>query len=316
MHLTVVMSVLNGEKYLREAVESILNQTYLDFTFIIINNGSSDNTGWILEEYSRKDSRIKIVTHTETVPLVEARMKGLQMAETEWVAWMDADDISEPARLEKQVEVIKQYHDRLGAVGTWARYINEEGKILGNRIGEPVTPEKFFDLYSKNQAIALVDPSAIVHRPTFLKLGGYRPECTPAGDLDLWYRIAEKGKLILVVPEFLIKYRVHTGSDSVRKTMLQRQKTHFINYNMRRRRSGLPDMEWDTYIKEVWSSPLYRIPRLRTDLAMTLYKRAGLYFGAGRYVNFLVNLLSAGILKPSIVFKRILSQKLSSSLPN
>jgi len=307
--LTVIMSVYNGESYLREAVESILTQTFQDFHFLIVDNGSTDRTGQILSELAESDSRIDVLCNETTLTYVEGRTRAIAEAKTEWVAIMDADDISEPIRLERQLAVINKYGDKLGAVGSWARYINAQGKVLGQCIMGPLTLDEFEDAYRRNEAIVLVDSSAIIHRPTFLQVGGYRPECTPAADLDLWYRIAEAGRALLVVPEFLLRYRVHSGSDSVRKTLLQRKKTHFINYNMRCRRSGKSELTWARYLEQVWSSPWYRYPRLRNDLAMTLYKRAGLYYGARKYGACALNLLCASLLRPGLVVSRLRSQR-------
>ena len=310
MRLTVVMSVLNGGEYLKAAVESILNQTYTDFAFIAVNNGSTDRTGAILEGYAARDGRMRVIHRRTTVTYGEGRSEGIEQAQTEWVALMDADDISEPRRLEQQVQLLSRHGDRLGALGTWARHINHDGKVLAQSVMQPTSFEQFERMFQANEAIALVDPSAVFHRPTFLEAGGYRPEAAPAADLDLWYRMAERGRAILVVPEFLLRYRVHVGAESVRKTMLQRKKTHFINYNMRRRRAGGGELTWNEYLQKVWAAPAYRIRKLHTDLALTLYKRAGLHYGAGRYGRFVLNLLGASLLKPTYVVNRLVWQKL------
>jgi len=309
MELTVVMSVYNGEAHLHEAVESIINQTFKNFKFFIVNNGSSDGTAEILREYKALDERIKIITNPRTLTYVEGRMLAIQKVETEWMALMDADDISEPARLEKQVNLIEKYNGNLGAVGTWAKYINTNGETLGNMTMEPTSEQKFQEMYRNDEAIVLIDPSSIIHRPTFNLVGGYREVCVPAADLDLWYRIAEHGKLLLVLPEFLFRYRVHGGSDSVKKTLLQRKKTHFINYNMRLRRSGSNEITWDEYLSDVWSNPFYRVPKLRIDWTMTWYKRAGLLYGERKYFQFFLYLVKAAFLNPRFVVKRLLSQK-------
>ncbi len=309
MQLTVVMSVLNGGIYLRNAVESILNQTHKDFTFIVINNGSTDETETILEAYARHDERLKVLHKPKTVDLAEARNEGVKRANTEWVAFMNADDISERERFERQIPVIAQYDNRLGALGTWARYINENGEIIGQRIMEPITLEKFTEMFDAKEAIVPVDPSVILHRPTFLSIGGLRPESYPPIDLDLYYRIAEYGRAVLVMPEFLLRFRLHWSSDSARNTMLQRQKTHFVNFNMRRRRSELDEISWEDYVRYVWASPRYRIARLRTDAAMMLYRRAGLCYVSRRYDRFIGNMIAAGLLNPRFVLKRLFRQK-------
>lgn len=313
MHLTVVMSVLNGERHLFEAVESVLNQTHQDYTFLIVNNGSTDQTGDIVEDFATRDSRVVPIHIKKTVSYVEGRQIGFDRAETEWVALMDADDISESKRFERQLKVISEYGNSIGAIGTWGHYINEKGRVLGNLTMEPTSKEKFQRMFVANEAIVLTDPSSIIHLPTFYNAGGYRPECVPAADLDLWYRIAEQGRMLQVVPEYLFRYRVHSGSDSVRRTMLQRKKTHFINFNMRRRRFGDDELSWQSFLDKQWSSWLYRCPRLYRDLGMTFYKNAGLRYGEGNYVQSIFYLLITTILIPSFVIKRLYRQKFSSA---
>jgi glycosyltransferase involved in cell wall biosynthesis len=309
MELTVVMSVYNGESHLQEAIESILNQTFKNFKFFIVNNGSTDGTADILQKYKLSDERIEIITNPVTLTYVEGRMLAIQKVNTEWMALMDADDISEPTRIEKQVEFIEKSRGNVCAVGTWAKYINATGEQLGNMVMEPTSIDQFQKMYSENEAIVLIDPSSIIHRPTFNLIGGYREYCVPAADLDLWYRLAEQGKALIVIPEFLFRYRVHGGADSVKKTMLQRKKTHFINYNMRLRRSGCAEVSWDEYLSDVWSDLFYRVPKLRKDWSMTWYKRAGLFYGEKKYIQFIFNLVRAAALNPQFVVKRLLSQK-------
>ncbi|WP_211828552.1 glycosyltransferase family 2 protein [Kistimonas asteriae] len=308
MLLTVIMSVKNGEPYLSEAIESILNQTYRDYKFIIVNNNSTDKTAEILEYYRNQDSRIEVITNTLPYTYVEGRMLAFEQVTTEWVALMDADDISEPTRLEKQIDAVLKYGNELGAIGVWAKQINKKGRILANSTFGARTIEEFKKLNSTNETIGLIDPTAIIHLPTFYKAGGYRSYTVPAADLDLWYRIAEAGKAVVVIPEFLFKYRVHDSSDSVKRLMLQRKKTHFINYNMRLRRKGAEEVSWDVYCESIWGNIFYRIRKLRTDWAMLFYKKAGICFGENKYLWLMPNLFLSMLIKPEFFFKRIYSQ--------
>jgi len=113
--VTVLMPVYNGEKYLNEAIDSILGQTFKDFKFLIINDGSTDGTADILKSY--KDSRIKVTNNEKNIGLTKSLNKGLKMAKSEYIARMDADDISLPTRLQKQVEFMDS-HPKVGVCGT------------------------------------------------------------------------------------------------------------------------------------------------------------------------------------------------------
>lgn len=309
--LNVVMSVYNGEPYVSHSIESILNQTFSDFKFIIVDNGSTDSTLRTLEKFANQDERISIIQNPKTLSYVEGRMLGIDNVTTEWFALMDADDIAKPMRLERQMEVIKKdINGVLGAVGTWGEYINSKGKVLGKMHTGPISIEEYDALYRDDEAIIVIDPSSIIHKETFMESGGYRKEMFPPCDLDLWYRLSETGKKILAVPEILMQYRVHAGSNSVVRTMLQRKMTHFVNYNMRRRRSNLGEVNLDEFNSNIWSKLTYRIPRLYRDIAMTYYKKAALSFGEGRYLALLSYLILVAILKPSYLVNRLYSQKL------
>ena len=125
--VTVLMSVYNGEKYLQEAIDSILEQTFKDFEFLIINDGSTDKTGEILESYH--DLRIKIINNEKNIGLTKSLNKGLKLARGEYIARQDADDISMPERLEKEVEFLETHQD-YAVVGAFAKIINKNSEIL------------------------------------------------------------------------------------------------------------------------------------------------------------------------------------------
>lgn len=308
MRITVLMSVLNGERYLDEAVQSILEQTFSDFEFLIINNGSTDKTASILSGYAEQDERIKIITNEKTIPLTAAREQGISLITTDWVALMDADDYAYPKRLERQLELLKSEGHKIGALGTYAYYMNEKSESVGVMKTGPTSSAQFARAMAANDSMIITDPSAIIHRQTFLDVGGYRPEHTPAGDLDLWYRIGEQGREIRALPEFLMRYRVHGGSMSVSQTMLQRMKTHFINHNMRRRRNHQSELTYDEFRSWARKRPIKRLRWYFSDLGMTYYKRAGLSYGQGHHLQFALFLGIGLTLKPSFLWKRLLPQ--------
>ena len=124
--VSVVMSVYNAEKYLDLAIESILNQSFRDFEFIIIEDCSTDNSLEILKNYAEKDSRIKIIQKTENKRMkgfIENLNIGLEEAKGKYIARMDADDISHPSRFDKQV-VFLETHSDIFMVGSYINFIN------------------------------------------------------------------------------------------------------------------------------------------------------------------------------------------------
>src|SRR5262245_27130869 len=124
--VSVVMSVLNGEPFLREAVESILGQTFGDFEFIVIDDGSTDASADILDSYQRNDARVRVY-HQENKGLVESLNRGCGLARGKYIARMDADDIATKERLMWQVEFVEK-HPEVGVVGGAIEVINASGK--------------------------------------------------------------------------------------------------------------------------------------------------------------------------------------------
>lgn len=308
--LTVVMTAYNAEDYVGLAVESILSQTFDQFKFIIVNNGSTDRTGKILDDYASRDSRISVLHHSGASTYVEGRERAIANVKSDWFALMDADDIAEPERLATQVRYINKMGDEVSVFGTWAETINEQGESLARMQMGPTTLKEFYAIYESGEAIVPLDPSTVIKLSAFQQAGGYRRDTVPASDLDLWYRIAEIGGAILIIPKFLMRYRIHSASTSVAQVMSQRLKTHYVNYNMRRRRMGYAELSWDEFKAQVWRKPMYRIPRLRNDFGLAYFKRAGHAFAEGKYLKMLLFITVSACFKPIHIIRQIVRNKL------
>lgn len=213
LKITVLMSVYNGEKYLSEAVESILNQTFKDFEFLIINDASTDNTRKILKSY--KDSRIKIITNKKNLGLTKSLNKGLEIAKGEYIARQDADDISAPERLDKQYHYLN-IHQQIFLVGTGAYDIDEKGNIKTTR--EPlINPDLIKKtLYENN---CLYHPSIMFRNE---KDNFYREKFLYAQDYDFYLILLSKGKHLDNIQEPLIKYRINPEGVSWAKKSKQK----------------------------------------------------------------------------------------------
>ena len=138
--VSVVMSVLNGERFLREAVESILDQSLREFEFIIINDGSTDFSGSILDSYQHKDPRLRVV-HQENMGLVESLNRGCGLARGKYIARMDADDIAIQDRLRWQADFMET-HPEVGVVGGAVEVIDTTGRSL------PYRASKLLDIHT------------------------------------------------------------------------------------------------------------------------------------------------------------------------
>jgi glycosyltransferase involved in cell wall biosynthesis len=201
--VTVLMPVHNSEMYLSESIESILNQTYGDFEFIIINEDPGSITRAILDRYSKKDDRIKVY-HQERQGLIASLNKGCELANGEYIARMDADDICLPERLERQLSFMDE-NPSVGVCGSWAEIIDSNGDLIGN-----FCPPTSTALIKWNLIFycGIAHPSAIFRKESVKELGFYHKDCLHCEDYDLWVRAMnhfEFGN----IPEFLLKLRKH-----------------------------------------------------------------------------------------------------------
>ena len=125
--VTVLMPVYNGEKYLKEAIESILNQTFKDFEFLIINDGSTDNSVKIIQSFN--DLRIRLIHNESNIGLIKTLNKGLKLSNGKYIARMDCDDVSLPKRLSVQINFMEK-HPEIGVCGSWVKIIGLEQKFI------------------------------------------------------------------------------------------------------------------------------------------------------------------------------------------
>ncbi|MDF2040259.1 glycosyltransferase [Bacillus sp. CMF12] len=213
MFISVVMSVYNTEKYVKQAVDSILLQTHKNFEFIIINDGSTDNTRKILDTI--EDNRVNIIHLEKNHGVAYARNLGVQAAKGEWIAVQDADDISMPSRLEKQAEFIES-HPHVIAVGSKIECISGKPAVsrrvtngISNFHNSLLTNDDL--LKERFRSCPLSHGSCIFSKKAFETAGRYDSKYRLIQDYDLWLRMFNIGS-IEIVPEVLYLYRVHQGS--------------------------------------------------------------------------------------------------------
>lgn len=197
--VSVIMPVFNGEEHLNEAVASVLDQTFEDFEFIIINDGSVDNTSKILESYS--DDRIRIVQR-ENKGFAYSLNEAIQLAKGKYIARMDADDISLENRLQWQYEFMESA-PKVDILGGQADIIDEYGSLIGE-MHKPISWPNI-SKYIK-YACPLCHPTYFVRKYVYDATEGYR-DIPPVEDYDFLLRAFEKGFMMRNLPEKLLKYR-------------------------------------------------------------------------------------------------------------
>lgn len=255
--ISIVMSVYNSKQYLKAAVESVLHQTYRNFEFIIIDDGSTDGSADLVASFD--DPRIRLI-YQQNHGLVAALNKGVRLARGRYIARQDADDISLPSRLEKELHWISQ-GPRRGLVSSFFTYIDES-------TAEPsitlTFPTKHLDLvrmlYYTNP---FAHSAALIKKQAIVEAGGYSEDYGPNEDYDLWRKIAQHWE-VGIIPEVLLWYRINPKSISHTKKETQHKFAHAIAEELwelpvplKRRRQILHDARY------------YK--KLPTDYADTIY---------------------------------------------
>jgi len=201
--VSFLMAVYDGEMYLEEAIQSVLNQTFTDFEFIVINDGSIDETSQIIERYRQLDGRIRAYEQPNR-GLVVALNRGLELARGEYVARMDADDISVTERTAAQVAFMDA-HPEVGICGTWIETFGSGGTVVRQYPADDATIRSWLLFES-----VLAHPSIMMRRELLVKTAlSYDVGSVHAEDYDLWVRAA-RHMALANIPEILLRYRLHS----------------------------------------------------------------------------------------------------------
>ena len=227
--ISVLMPAYNSENYIREAIDSILNQTYGDFEFVIVDDCSTDGTWEIIKEYAKKDKRIKPLRNKKNSGVTVSLNNGLKKCSGEIIARMDSDDISTADRFEKQIKLMDKYD----VVGANIIFIDENGKRFGKR--------KYSNDISGVIRLEspLAHPTVMFRKELVDKYGGYDEGYSNSQDYDLWLRFYSKNARIKNIDKYLLKYRIHLHSVKNSKTKNILRNTIRIklkankNYNIR-----------------------------------------------------------------------------------
>ena len=208
-NVTVLMACYNASGYLSEAVKSILAQTYSDYEFIIVNDGSTDSTLDMVKGYAAQDGRIVVISKNNT-GLPDSLNKGLGVAKGNWIARLDADDIALPNRLARQIAYVEEYPSTV-LVGTGCTLIDVLGQASRN-YQYPIRHDLLVRQI-RNGGSPFPHSSAFFRRETAIQLGGYNRRFVRSQDVDLWLRLSDVGK-IACLPESLVQIRRHDANIS------------------------------------------------------------------------------------------------------
>ncbi|MCI8484004.1 MAG: glycosyltransferase family 2 protein [Lachnospiraceae bacterium] len=231
--VSVIMGVYNGKNGLKRAIDSILNQTFEDFEFLICDDASTDGSSEILKAYAFRDRRIKIFTNRKNRKLAASLNRCIRAASGEYIARMDDDDYSHRERLAKQVAFLEQ-HPEYAFVGTAAARFDKNG-IWGKSFGTA-----YPDLKQCYKKVQFIHPSVMMRSDLLREVGGYteNKENERSQDYDLWCKFYQKGYQGCNLQETLFYYRESQRSIQKRK---KRYRIDFLKKQLRwRRRLKLP----------------------------------------------------------------------------
>jgi len=247
--VSVVTTVFNTERYVGEAVDSILAQTFSDFEYIVVDDGSSDRSAEVVEQRAERDPRLRLMR----VPhggIVKAANAGIAAANGRYLARMDSDDVALPQRFERQVRYLEG-HPECVLLGTRAILVDPYGVPVAETAPKLTHEEIDAELMTNRGGAAVLQPSAMMRTEAVRRVGGYRGTANVSEDHDLFLRLAEVGK-VANLDEPLLKYRRHY--DSVMHTQFRQReqvKEQIIRDACRRRGIEMPG-DW-TF--EPWEPP-------------------------------------------------------------
>ena len=311
MEVTVIMSAYNAEAFIAQAIQSVLDQTYKEFEFIIINDGSTDSTLSEIQNYSKRDNRIRCISHGN-MGMGESLNKALRAAKNDLVVRMDADDTMFPSRIEEQVEFMRA-NPSVVIASCLAYYIDQNSRIIGRTYSDLVEKQSWRSYLKANEPLGLLHPGVIYRRSEILSLGGYRGKFWPAEDIDLWNRVIEKNKPVVTIPRVLMHYRIHGGSIITNKYFDSRMKFEWVRESMWCRRKGLKEPEWEEYLaKRGRRTLLQKLNWMRKAYAKYHYRTGGFDFAGKKYGSFLLRLVGAFVLQPVYVTTKIRKQWVSA----
>lgn len=216
--ISVLMPVYNTEKYLGNAIESILNQTFQDFEFIVADDCSTDNSWKLLKDYARNDRRIVPIRNSVNLRTTKTLNRGLRIAKGKYMIRMDADDWSYPNRFEKQYEFMEKHLD-VGVSGGTIEVCNERLKVLNLR-RYPLTDEDVRKIIFRYSPFA--HPATIWRMKIIKELGGYNENIPLTQDYELYFRVGQKSKFANL-SDVILKLRTHDDSSSLARGKSQEQ---------------------------------------------------------------------------------------------
>lgn len=293
--VSIVMGVYNESKLIEGAIDSILNQTYNSFEFIIVDDGSTDQTQEIIQSYS--DDRIKYIKNSKNRGLAYSLNKGIKHSEGEYIARMDADERCSPNRLQEQVEHLEQ-NKSTKVVASWYTVVDAEGqKIVDKKISE----KKVFSLEKLlKEGAEIAHGSVMMRKDSVKEIGGYREEFDLAQDYDLWLRFAYAfdSDFMKVIPMVLYQRRI--SIDQLKK---EPSKRFYASLAKKSIKSKKYNREFDITEEAKNAENIENHQFTRRQKAALTHYLYGIHFLKGNYRKKTIVSVFRGLIKNPLVLR-------------
>jgi glycosyltransferase involved in cell wall biosynthesis len=257
--VTVATIAYNAASYLEECVRSIQRQTFDDYEHVIVEDGSSDGTLELACALAAEDPRIRVEQNAGNLGIARARNRAVSLARGEFLAWLDADDIAMPTRLERQYRVLRDADD-IGIVGGYLEFFDETGSLSVRKypVGDAEARRMLFKF------VSVSEPAAMIRSSVLRQCGDYNPRYPPSADLDMLFRIAAVSRLANV-PEVVVRYRRSATQATSTKLRVMEKRTLEIRW--RNRRGPIRPSASDVMFNIAHALSLYLLPQ-RLKLAL------------------------------------------------
>jgi glycosyltransferase involved in cell wall biosynthesis len=304
--VSVVVTVFNGERYIAEALQSALDQTYSELEVIIVDDGSTDATVEVARSFT--DPRVRIVRQPNG-GTAAARGRGAREAAGSLLSYLDHDDLWYPHKLEVQVPLALD--PAVGVVGCPLQYMGPSGRAIGIVTGEPTEGRQ--DDIADARFMPFAPSSMVMRTQLYHELGGFDEDfCRRAGpieDIELISRVARSGRQVLLVPQVLGRYRVHLGATSFERFFTMQQALRYLRARVEAERDGRV-LSWDEFVA---GRRLVRWAKWQ-DRGRFSYRLAGMHFAEDDRRRALRYLLEAAIRSPWYTARRLSRQGRSTGL--
>jgi len=316
--ISVIVCCYNAATTVPQTLDSLRAQSFTDFEIIAIDDGSKDNTGEVLYDYTAQEPRLRVLENPGNRGTAFTRQRGLEEARADLVMFVDADDFADLNLVNTLYQKLLSDEAIMG-VSCYAEYFND-GKTLGTQKIGATTKTEFFRLF-ENDKLYFQSVVTLFRRDLALRVGGFRMNVMPnsagiryedyAEDLDLWCRMSDlgaEGRCFLTVPQSLFRYRKPLDSLSTKNLNHMQLKMRWIKDCLRRRRSGKTERQLSEFIAS--RSFGERLADLRSDKAAYFYKRAAFAYAQHNFIRLFVFFAAAGILSPKLIRQKISTQRI------